>query len=902
MMRVLSLFVLLALGPGCSGCDDDAGSNPDRDAGNNTQDMASDANNGDDGGLGDMGGSDSGQADMTDPDAATCSTVECNGVCCAAGQECFQDLCLDPCAGTRCGADFGLCCEGADICLGQACVTPGSDCTVTEECALEEICEPTVGKCVPRDAVEVCEFIPPVAPFEPEIGCFWPNPLPTVNPDSIHVVVAPIVGNLTDDNGDGLTNTDDVPEIIFLTRTPGCCNKRGTLRIVDGRCGPNGEMTTIASLDSVVMTNDAAPALADLDGDGVPEIVAVKGQNLQTNQKVTPQGLVAWKRVSDDGTQWAPLWENDLYPTFGVHSNGGATVGIADLDGDGNPEVFVGNVVLNGQDGTLKWDGVANSPTPVGIGNNAFLGPSSIAADVDLDGMQEIMAGNTLYSHDGTVRWTYEYTTENSTCQGTLPCDGYTAVAEFDGDPEGEIVIIRLGEVFVLNHDGTLFWQQQIVKDDCARNESGPPTIADFDGDGRPEIGTAAADYYTVLDLDCDVDDWEAQGCFARGVLWATPNQDCSSRVTASSVFDFEGDGKAEMVYADEQNFRIFDGTTGAVLFEDPTHSSNTRIEMPIVADVDNDGNSEIVVPSATNQSIKVFKDPADNWVRTRRIWNQHAYSVTNINEDGTVPATPAINWLNGRLNNFRQNIQPGGLFDAPNLVVESVEVRGLGCGEDSEVIIRVTISNAGALGIAPGNTHVRIYGTSGGNTTVIDDTTLAVRLLPGQREVVQVTYAVPADWITNGFEIGAIIDPDGAINECKEDDNEGSFDGANVVFSAPELEVTDLSADGSNCGFSSQMPLTFTVRNSGTEPTPANVPVVVTATFQNTTVEVTRVRTSMVLNPGEEEVFNFVWDVGPAALAQDVVITVTVDPDKEVYDCDQQETLSVTERCSVSG
>lgn len=902
MFRLLVLVVLFSIGSGCSGCDDDSGALPGSDAGNNSQDMADDANNQADGGPSDMGEPDEGSPDMGEPDANTCSTVECNGVCCAEGQECFQDLCLDPCAGTRCGAGFELCCAESDICLGQACLTPGANCTVTEECAVEEICEPTVGKCVPRDAVEVCEFIPPIGPFEPEVGCYWPNPAPTVNPDSIHVVVAPIVGNLTDDNGDGLTNTDDVPEIVFLTRTNGCCDKRGTLRIVDGRCGENGEMTTIASLDSVVMTNDAAPALGDLDGDGVPEIVAVKGQNLQSNQKVTPQGLVAWKRVTPDGSTWEPMWENDQYPTFGVHTRGGPTVGIADLDGDGNPEVFVGNVVLNGQDGTLKWDGVANSQTPVGIGNNAFLGPSSIAADVDLDGMQEIMAGNTLYSHDGTVRWTYEYTTSNSTCQGSLPCDGYTAVAEFDGDPEGEIVIIRLGEVFVLNHDGSLFWQQQIVKDDCTRNESGPPTIADFDGDGRPEIGTAAADFYTVLDLDCDTDTWEDDGCFARGVLWATPNQDCSSRVTASSVFDFEGDGKAEMVYADEQNFRIFDGTTGAILFDDPSHSSNTRIEMPIVADVDNDGNSEIVVPSATAQSIKVFKDPSDNWVRTRRIWNQHAYAVTNINEDGTVPAQPDINWLNGRLNNFRQNIQPGGIFDAPNLLIESVDVRGLGCGEDSEVIIRVTVSNAGALGVAPGNTLIRIYGSSGGNTTVIDDTTLTTRLLPGQREVVEVTYAVPADWVTNGFEIGAIIDPDATINECNEDDNQGSFDGANVVFSAPELEVTSLTATGTTCGLSLQMPIEFTVRNSGTDTVPANVPLVVTATFQGTTVEVARLTTSAELLVGEEEDFNLTWAADPRAASRNVTITVTVDPDKEVYDCDEQEALSVVENCRISG
>ncbi len=861
----------------------------------------------------DFGAPDSGSPDMTitpldmgldsdqgSRDMAVCPNVECDGVCCGEGQECFQDLCLDPCEGTRCGEEFGLCCTGQDLCLGDACVTPGSLCQLTEECDVDEICEPTVGRCVPRASVEVCEFIPPVVPFEPEIGCTWPSGTITVNPTSNRVVVAPIVGNLTDDKGDGVTDENDSPEIIFLSRTGGCCNKPGTLRIVDGQCNPDGTMNTIASLDGVLMANDSAPALGDLDGDGVAEIVAVRGEGISSGngrlQRV--EGLVAWKRMSDDGSSWMPLWENDTYPTWDVHTRGGATVAIADLDADGNPEVIVGNVVINGQDGTLKWDGLQTSMGTGGIGNNAFLGPASAVGDVDLDGNQEIAAGNTLYDHDGTVLWTYEYTTSNSGCQGSLACDGYTALAEFDGDPEGEVAIIREGELFIINHDGTLFWQQQIIKDDCTRgNESGPPTIADFDGDGRPEVGTAAADFYTVMDLDCDVDDWEIMGCRARGVLWATPNEDCSSRATASSVFDFEGDGKAEMVYADETTFRILDGTNGQVLFEDDTHSSNTRIEMPLVADVDNDGNSEIVIPSDTGASIKVLQDPGDNWVRTRRIWNQHAYSVTNINEDGTVPAVPAINWQNGRLNNFRQNTQPGGLFDAPNLVIESLAAQGLGCGDSREVSIRVSVTNAGALGL-PMGTPVRIYGRSNGTTTTIQDVALMQRLLPGQSEIITIVTTIPESWIIDGYTIGAIADPDSTINECIEDDNEVSVSGDQIPFNTPDLTITAMSADGDACGVTLTMPVALSLRNDGSQPAPANIPIV----FSINGVRAGQTTTPAELQPGEE--IELTIDIGVSALetGQTLDITATVDPDAVIYNCDEQVSESIQEMCDSAG
>lgn len=911
MLKRKTLLLCLLAMPityGCNGCDGELGSTgPDDMGSSGTSDMM--VVNDMDGTQVDAGGKDSGTQDMTprpdmgadsgaDEDMFVCETTLCDGVCCAEGQECFEDMCLDACEGTRCGEDFGLCCEGEDLCLGDACVTPGGTCQVTEECDVDEICEPTAGRCVPRSSVEVCEFIPPVVDFAPEVGCTWPNGNLAVNPTSTRVVVAPIVGNLTDDNGDGVTDENDSPEIIFLSRTSGCCNKRGTLRIVDGQCNEDGTMNTIASLDGVLMANDTAPALGDLDGDGVAEIVAVKGQNLNTtNDKVQVQGLVAWKRTSDDGTSWEPMWENDTYPTRGVHTNGGATVAIADLDADGNPEVIVGNVVINGQDGTLKWDGVETSGGTGGIGNNAFLGPASAVADIDLDGNQEIAAGNSLYDHDGTVLWTYEYTTSNSSCQGSLPCDGYTGFAEFDGDPEGEIAIIREGELFILNHDGTLFWQQQIIKDNCTRNESGPPTIADFDGDGRPEVGTAAADFYTVMDLDCDVDNWEQQGCFARGVLWATPNQDCSSRATASSVFDFEGDGKAEMVYADETTFRILDGTDGTILYEDATHSSNTRIEMPLVADVDNDGNSEIVIPSDTGAAIKVLQDPGDNWVRTRRIWNQHAYSVTNINEDGTVPATPEINWANGRLNNFRQNTQPGGLFDAPNLVVESVEAQGLGCGDSREAAIRVEVSNAGALGM-PAGTPVRIYGRSAGNTTTIQDVALTQRLLPGQSEIIRFVTTIPEEWIAAGYEIGAIVDPDSTVNECIENDNEARVAGDLIPFNTPDLTITMMSAEGNLCGSTLLMPVELTLRNDGTQVAQANIPVV----FTIDGIVAGQVTTPVELQPGEEVMLS--TDLGVSALdaGQTLNITATVDPDKTVYDCEEQVTRSIDETCDAAG
>ncbi|MGH9204078.1 MAG: PASTA domain-containing protein, partial [Vicinamibacterales bacterium] len=53
---------------------------------------------------------------------------------------------------------------------------------------------------------------------------------------------------------------------------------------------------------------------------------------------------------------------------------------------------------------------------------------------------------------------------------------------------------------------------------------------------------------------------------------------------------------------------------------------------------------------------IIVFQDVANKWKRTRRIWNQHSYHVTNVNEDATIPTNESAHWLIPGLNAFRTN------------------------------------------------------------------------------------------------------------------------------------------------------------------------------------------------------------------------------------------------------
>ena len=791
---------------------------------------------------------------------------------CPLGEGCSDDgLCVSICGDVP-ACIFGetaQCCAAGAVCQGGSCVT---DCGNDVECngvccGSGEAC--TSGACVPRDAVDRCEFRPPVGEFAPTIGCRWTPPEAPLDATAeeieiarmSEVVMTPSVANLTDDNGDGVTNALDTPDIAFVSfesTSDNCCNSPGVLRIVSGACDSDGTMITHATLRGLApddrIGNSTGIALGNLHpdhvtGERVPEIVATFKNG----------GAIAWRRTADDGSVWEVMWQNDSLPT-NRHTRGGAQPSIADLNADGRPEVIIGNVVLDGLTGkgpgdvglpagALAWDGrdlEAMTEANVGIGNNAYLGPVSTVADLDRDGLQEVIAGNTVYNYDGSERWTHEYTTTNSSCGGSLDCDGYNAVGNFDGDDEGEVVIIRLGELFILNHDGSpvagiplpiripgalanvaeptyspaayvpsvpLYDEDgdllpperilcqaegaldlpayddlgnaitsegsQVVVHTAGANEGGPPTVADFDGDGFPEVGTASSTAYVVFDFQCTGNPLP-EGCEREWVRWLVENDDCSSRVTGSSAFDFEGDGSAEVLYADETTFRIFKGSDGTILYQDDTHSSNTRLEMPIVVDVDNDGKAEVVIPEpnrdSTRGGIEIWEDADNNWVRTRRIWNQHTYSVTNVTEDGQIPRVPEPNWTRSPLNNFRQNVQPAGLFDAPDFLVR--EISRLDCDE-SQFTLAVVVGNDGSLSVPPG-ILTRVVVTTD-DARVVDLGNVATRdwLLPGQSEQLEVVFEVPEGPQVTGIVVSATVDDDGVggqrYNECNEDNNQAT-------------------------------------------------------------------------------------------------------------------------------
>jgi hypothetical protein len=267
---------------------------------------------------------------------------------------------------------------------------------------------------------------------------------------------------------------------------------------------------------------------------------------------------------------------------------------------------------------------------------------STTLADMDDDGDLEIVLGHAVFHHDGTPLWV------------AAVAPGSPAVADLDADSRPEVLLANPDGLALLEHTGAITWSGLRPTNVAAGNTAWnrPPVVHDMNGDGAPNFATASGNVYAV---------YAAGGSLS----WSANVQD-QSGVTGSTAFDFLGDGTAEAMYTDEQNLFVFDGATGSIELQ-ASRNSTTLTEYSAVADVDNDGSAEIIVPSQTGAAgLQVIGDADDRWIQARRIWNQHTYHVTNVREDGTIPAMEPPNWKT--LNTFRTNaqIEDGGVCKPP--------------------------------------------------------------------------------------------------------------------------------------------------------------------------------------------------------------------------------------------
>ena len=308
---------------------------------------------------------------------------------------------------------------------------------------------------------------------------------------------------------------------------------------------------------------DASVAIADVDGDGEPEVFAAD---------------------SASGRLFALAGDGRLRWTMQLPSGTDSPLAVGDLDGDGKPEIVVGTMWRRGGPGhvcaidprarTFVWD--------VEVPGCVQSAPALV--DLDQDGALDVVVTSwrgdrgvhALSGKDGHVLWRFE------TAGDERSVGMYHGVSIVGEGPDLVIVVPTCaGTVYGLDRLGQVRW---------SRTHEGeylfaPSTVLDLDGDGDEEVVYAGRGVYAVRASD-------------GTLLWSRPlGAEGNARGTAP--VDLDADGTWEVVLAAGSKLLVLDGATGeprierdvALRADDPQEKVSSA---PLVGDFDGDGSVEV--------------------------------------------------------------------------------------------------------------------------------------------------------------------------------------------------------------------------------------------------------------------------------------------------------------------
>jgi large repetitive protein len=399
-------------------------------------------------------------------------------------------------------------------------------------------------------------------------------------------------------------------------------------------------------------------AMADINGDGCAEIFVVT-KNLSTNAN--------FKIVAYDCNQ-TQVWASPASLAFDP-----GLIGLADFDGDGRVELYSRTQIFDAHTGTLLGaNNIDDATAGIHSGVNKGWGMNSnapIAVDIlpSNPGL-ELVAGCRIYGVNinrgamtATLTMLKEYQ-QYATRTGRIESNP-TSVADFNQD--GFLDVLAVGSDGAYDDNTTIFFWD--VQNNAIKK------YIDLSGTGSYLKGWRyGAGRINIADIDGDklMDAVYVSGKYMYALKEGNTNLELSRRVnvtdetsgfTAVTTFDFNGDGRAEIVYRDENFLFVYHSDADGVLIlnSQVRCSSRSHQEYPIVVDMDGDGSSEICVTCSTTTTangtaltfwdaaeVRVYESANEPWVPARKVWNQHGYLNVNVNDDLTIPREQQLHHL----------------------------------------------------------------------------------------------------------------------------------------------------------------------------------------------------------------------------------------------------------------
>ncbi len=239
-------------------------------------------------------------------------------------------------------------------------------------------------------------------------------------------------------------------------------------------------------------------ALADVNGDGKPDLLVA---NLCGDSTSTCAGTVAVLFGNGDGT-FQPA------ASYGSGGESAYLVAVADVNGDGKPDLLVANAFAsnsntNGTVGVLLGKGDGTFQPAVAYGSGGVGAQSVAVADVNGDGKPDLLvtnqcvnSSNCAYSTVGVLLGNGDGTFQPAVAYGSGGADAPSvAVGDVNGDGKPDLLVANAcaisnctnGTVDVLlgNGDGTF---QAAVTYGSGGSQASSVAMADVNHDGKPDL------------------------------------------------------------------------------------------------------------------------------------------------------------------------------------------------------------------------------------------------------------------------------------------------------------------------------------------------------------------------------------------------------------------------------
>jgi Big-like domain-containing protein/Calx-beta domain-containing protein/VCBS repeat protein len=267
-------------------------------------------------------------------------------------------------------------------------------------------------------------------------------------------------------------------------------------------------------------------------------------------------------------------------------------VAATDVNGDGKLDLAVGNflggatstgtfsILIGNGDGTFQ----AAVTKPVGS-------PFSIAAtDLNADGKQDLIAASASTDKVSVMLGNGNGTFQSPVTYSVGSAPRTLAIADFNGDSKPDVAVTNSGSgsttvsVLIGNGDGTL---QAAVPVDVGNRPQGMAT-GDLNGDSKPDLVVAATNANSVVVLLGN-----GNGTFQGPVSYPTLNNEPLNLALA----DFNGDGKLDVVTPGNFSpveYSILRGVGDGTLQAAVTKPMRNNSFFPIASDFDADGKSDL--------------------------------------------------------------------------------------------------------------------------------------------------------------------------------------------------------------------------------------------------------------------------------------------------------------------